>query len=154
MAAFEAGELDRDQVGMAGGELGGPELVIGTGRKSGLPHVGDLQRIVDDAGADLVAEEPVEQVSIEIRVHGQGALRKDRVAELLKLRHDLVVDAGVMMIGAPQHHDSQSVFGLELVEDFAAQGANSGFKLLLFAESNGDSAIVFLFAEAQYRLPG
>ena len=50
VAAFEAGNLDRDQVGMPGGKLGGPEFVVGTSGERGLPHIGDIERVADDAG--------------------------------------------------------------------------------------------------------
>ena len=106
--------------------------------------------MTDRAGADLFAKEPFQQVF----VRGQGALRKDGVAQSLELRHDPMVDAWVVMIGTAQHHDSQSAFGLQLVKDLAGLATEAGFIPLLFAETNGDGAIVLLPAEAQDRLPG
>ena len=62
MAALEAGDLHRHQVWVAGSELGRPDLVIGTGRVGGFPHIGDLKRVADYTGAHFLAEQSLQQV--------------------------------------------------------------------------------------------
>ena len=48
------------------------------------------------------AEQAVQQVFIQ----RQGALRKDWVSEFLELLQNLVVDAGIVMVGPSQHDDA------------------------------------------------
>ena len=74
----------------------------------------------DESGANFVAEEPVEHVFVD----GQCALREDRVAELLELFHDLVVQAGIVVVDAAQHDDADAVFTLKLIERFAGLAAD------------------------------
>src|ERR1700741_3167909 len=93
-------------------KLGRPDLVVGAGGVASLPHVGDIERMLDYTGAHLFSEQALQQVLVE----RERALRKDRVAELLKLVQNFVIQSGVMMIGAAQHHDTDAVFTLELIE--------------------------------------
>src|ERR1700704_3327269 len=99
---------------MARRELGGPDLVIGTGGVASLPHVRDVERMLDYAGANFFSEEALQQVLIERKC----ALRKNRVPELLEFVEDFVVQSGIVMIGPAEHHNADAVFALELVEHF------------------------------------
>src|SRR6266496_388458 len=120
MAALEAGDLQGDQIGMARRELCRPDLVVRARGICVLPDIADVERVLDAARADLFAEESVEQVLIE----RQEALREDRIAELLELVHDLVVDAGIMVIDAPKHDDADAALALQFVERLARALAN------------------------------
>ncbi len=83
-------------------ELGGPDLVVGTGRVGGLPNIANVQRVADYTGAHFLAEQPLQQVFIQ----RQRALREDRVTQLLELFRNFVVDAGIVVIGTSQHDDA------------------------------------------------
>ena len=50
---------------------------------------------------------------------GRRVLREHRVAELLELFQDLVVDAGVVVIRAAQQHDAEAVLALQLLQHLA-----------------------------------
>ena len=67
----------------------------------------------------LVAEEPPEHVVVD----RQRVLREDRIAELLELFEDLVVDARVVVIRPAEQHDAEPVLALELVEHLARRAA-------------------------------
>ena len=68
------------------------------------------------AGLDFVAEETPDDVVVD----RQAVLREHRVAELLELFQDFVVDAGVVVIRAAQQHDAEAVFALQLLQHLAA----------------------------------
>ena len=65
VAALEAGKLQSHQVGMARRKLRRPHFVIRAGGVAILPYVADIQRMRDQAGADLVAEQPFQKVFIQ-----------------------------------------------------------------------------------------
>jgi hypothetical protein len=54
---------------------------------------------------------------------GKRVLGEDRIAELLELFEDLVIDARVVVIGPAQHDDAQPVLALELPQSLARGGA-------------------------------
>jgi len=103
----------------------------------------------DEAAAHLVAEEPIEKVRIE----RQRALRKDWVAELLKLFEDAVVEAGVVMIGAAEHDDPHAAFALQLVENCAGLSLHGSFEMREGLEANSNGSRVFFAREAEHGRP-
>src|SRR5215469_1573444 len=135
---------------MARSELRGPDFVVSTARVGVLPGVADIEGVADHALADVVTEEAFEQVFVD----GQGVLRENRVAELLELVEDLVVQAGVVMLGRPYHHDPDAVFALELIDDLTGAAADAGFILSQSLEAGLDGAVVLFERETEDRLPG
>src|ERR1700745_3871731 len=100
---------------MARCKLGRPDLVICTGGIGVLPHVSNIEWILDYARANFVTEQPVKNVFVD----RQRALREDRIAELLELLHDFVIYAGIMVVRTTKHHDTDAVLALEHVQRFA-----------------------------------
>ena len=88
VAALEARQLERHQVGVAGRELGGPHLLRRVLRVVLRPDVGDVERLDDAPGLDVLAEE-----ARRCRRRSAGDVREDRVAELLELLEDPVVQS-------------------------------------------------------------
>ena len=80
----------------------------------------------DEPGAHFVSEEAVEHILVQ----RQRALREDRIAELLELLHDLVVQAGIVVINAAQHHDADAVFALQLIERLPRLAADLSFAVV------------------------
>ena len=72
------------------------------------------------AGFDLIAEQPPEDVVVD----RQAILREHRVAELLELLQNLVIDAGVVVIRPAQQHHAEAVFALQLFQHFARRAAH------------------------------
>src|SRR5581483_3498566 len=105
--------------------------------------------MADDAGANFVAEQALQQVFIE----GKRVLRKDRIAELLELVHDLVVEAGIMMIGTAEHDDTDAVLTLELVENLAGATADACFVFLKRLESGFACTLVLFVGQTEDGLP-
>ncbi len=68
------------------------------------------------AGANVVAK----QAPDDFVVNRQRTLREDRIAELLELLEDVVVEAGIVVIRPSQQDDADAVLGFELLQDFAA----------------------------------
>ena len=64
----------------------------------------------------VVAEEAPDDVVVD----GQRVLREHRIAELLELFQDFVIDAGIVVIRPAQQHDAEAVFALQLLQHFAA----------------------------------
>lgn len=119
VAAFEAGEFEGDEVGVAGDEFGGPDLARAVFGEAVAPDVVDFEGAFDFAGLHFGAEE-----AFQVRgVGGEALLREDGVAELLEFNADLVVDAGVVVVGPPEHDDAQAVFGFECAEDGARRAS-------------------------------
>jgi hypothetical protein len=58
VAALETRHLERNEIRMPRGELCRPHLMIGARRVAILPHVADIQRMRDESGAYLIAEQP------------------------------------------------------------------------------------------------
>src|SRR5215469_6335487 len=131
-------------------KLGGPHLVVGAARVGVLPRVIDFERAADDAGPDLFAEEPFEQ----IRVEWERVLRKDGIPKLLELIQDLMIESRIVVIGAGQHDDADAVLAFELIEYLPRALANAGLVFSEGHESGLDGAIVFFRREPEYRLPG
>ena len=73
--------------------------------------------LADHAGAHFLAEQPLQQVFVQ----RQRVLREDRIAELLELIQDLVIQAGIVVIGPAQHDDADAVFALQLIEHLRAR---------------------------------
>ena len=65
-----------------------------------------------------------EETPDDVVVDRQAVLREDRVAELLELFQDLVVDAGIVVIRAAQQHHAEAVFALQLFQHFAGCAAH------------------------------
>ena len=149
MSALEAGDFKRDQVRMPRRELGRPDLVVRAGRITVLPDVGNIERMRDESRPHFVSEEPVENIVVD----GQRALREDRVAQLLKLFHDLVVQAGIVVINPPKHHDADTVFALKLIERFTRLTADVSLACLERLEANFEGALILFAAEAEDRPP-
>ena len=72
------------------------------------------------AGQHLFAEQAPDDVVVD----GQAILRKDRVAELLELFQDFVIDSGVVVIRTAQQHHTDAVFALQLFQSFASRAAH------------------------------
>ena len=123
VAALEAGELERDEIGMARGVLGRPDFLAGVLAVGIFPGIADVERMGDDAGAHFFAEKALENFSVD----GQRAERQHGIAELLEFLEDVVVQAGIVVIRARQQDDADAVFGFELLEDFAALLAQDAF---------------------------
>jgi len=76
----------------------------------------------------------------------QCTLRKDRIAQLLELFHDLVVQAGIMVIDAPQHYDADAVFALQLIERCACLAADIRFAGMQRFETCFQCPLIFIAA--------
>jgi hypothetical protein len=142
-------KLQRHQVRVPGGELGRPHLLVGIGRIAVLPDVLDLQRIADRARADLVAEQPLQQIGI----HRQRALREDGIPELLKLFENLVVQPGIVVIRPRQDDDADALLALELIEHFARAALEIRFVGQKLTEAGLHRTLILLFREAEEGLP-
>jgi hypothetical protein len=116
VAALEAGNFQCHQIRMPRRELRRPHFVIRTARIRILPGVGDVERVSDNSGTYLFAEQSLEHVFIE----RQGVLRENRIAQFLELLHNLVIQTGIMMIRPPQHHNPDAIFAFQLIENLAA----------------------------------
>src|SRR5678816_1496891 len=81
VTALEVGNLERHQVGMTRGVLGGPHLARRVLAVRILPYVADVHRARDVTRAHFVAKEAIEDVLVD----GQRILREDGIAELLEL---------------------------------------------------------------------
>src|SRR6185437_5812514 len=103
-----------------------------------------------DARLHLVAE----QLPDNLLIYGQRVLREHRIAELLELLQDFVIDAGIVVIRPAQQHDSQAVFGFQLLENFARLAAHNVVReLVQRLQALLHGAIVLFFAQAQNVLP-
>jgi len=51
-------------------------------------------------------------------------------SRVLKFFHDLAIEAGMVMIDAPQHDDANAVFALKLVERLTRLAAHIVFTIL------------------------
>src|SRR5579883_137792 len=150
VAAFKIGNFKRHQIGMPRGELRGPHFVIRAGGIGVFPNIGNIQRMLDHAGANLFAEQPIEQ----ILVHRQSALRKNRITELLKLLHNFVIQPRIVMIRPAEHHDADPIFPLQLVQYFSSLFANAGFVIFESFVPRLDGALIFFNRKTQHRIPG
>ena len=112
MAAFEVRQFDRNQVGMARGELGGPEFMVGSRRAGDLPDIGHRKRGSDQALRHFGPEETLEQVFVQRQV----GLRKDRIAELLQRIQYSLVQARIVMIGTAEQDQADLVLPLQFVQ--------------------------------------
>src|SRR6202042_3666489 len=121
VSAFEAGNFERHQIRMARRKLRCPNFVVGAARVGILPSVSDVERTGNDAGANFFAEQALKEVVVK----RQRVLREDRVAELLELVENFVVEAWVVMVGTRQHDDSNAILALELVEHLARTVADT-----------------------------
>src|SRR5271165_3141549 len=148
VAALEVRDLHGHQVGMARGELGRPDLVIGAGGVAGLPYVSDIEWMLDHAGADFFSKQALQQVFVE----WQRTLRKDRVAELLELVEDFVVQAGIVMIGTAEHHNADAVLTLELVEHVARLVPHASLVFVERLIAGLDGALVLFGRQAEQGL--
>ena len=124
--------------------------MVRTARIGILPGVGDIEWAGNYAGAHFLAKQALQQVVID----GESVLREDGIAQLLEFIEDLVVEAGVVMIRAPEHHDTNTIFPLELIQYLARATPNARFVFLERGESRLDSAIVFFQRESENGLQG
>ncbi len=93
--ALKAREFERNQVGMARSELGGPDFLVGVLGVAVLPDIRDIEGILDKSGVDIRLEERPHEVIVD----RQRVDRQHRIAEFLQLVRDLVVHAGIVVIG-------------------------------------------------------
>ena len=93
---------------MACREFGGPYFHIAAGRGGCFPHVGNVQRMADDAGAHFITKKALQQIFVQ----RERILGKHRISALLEFLQDAVVQAGIMVIGPRQHYESQLIFPL------------------------------------------
>ncbi len=145
MPAFEAGEVDCDQVRVSRHVFCRPDLLAGVLAVVVFPDVGDVHRVSDEAGPYVLAEQPVENVLV-LR---QGVDAEDGVTPPLHVYHDLVVQAGVVVVRPAEHHDTDIPFLFQAVQhlsrfgperdlvEFAPriQGYLHRFSVLLFSEA-------------------
>jgi hypothetical protein len=150
VSALEAAQLHRHQVGMPGRELRGPQLETARRGRGVLPHVGDVAGIADQSPADLVAEQPVQ----EVRVGRQRALGQDRVAERLQPFQDAVVDARVVVVDAAEHQDREAALALHAVEDLERPALEPGLEALLGGEALRDGPQVLGLRQPEQVAPG
>jgi len=110
-------------------------LVV-VGRHRGLGHELGQRNFgtpVSRLHLSLLAKHAFENVLVD----GERVLPEDRVAQLLELLADFVVDPWVVVIRPGQHHHADALFALELVQDFASLPAEprvkvgQGFEALL-----------------------
>src|SRR5580704_2636805 len=107
---------------MTGGELGRPNFVVGAAGIGILPRVGNVERMADHSSANFVAEQPFQEVFVE----RQSVLREDGIPKLLELLYDFVIETGIVVIGAAEHHDANAILSPELVLYLACPLANAG----------------------------
>ena len=62
--------------------------------------------MLDQPGPHVVAE----QLPDDVVVDGQRILREHRIAQLLELFQDLVVDARIVVVRTAEQHDAEAVF--------------------------------------------
>ena len=149
MAALEIGYFQRNQVGMPGREFGGPDLMVRAGRVGVFPNVVDIERMLDRSRPHFLSEQPLQQVLIQ----RQRALREDRITQLLKLVHDLVIQTGIMMIGPSQHHNADAIFALQLIHGFPGLPLDALFIVFERFEAGLNRSFVFSPGNPKYRLP-
>ena len=75
--------------------------------------------MLDEPCLDVFLKERVDDVLVD----GQRLQGQNGVADLLELLEDFVVDARIVVVGAAQQDDADTVLGLEPFEDFPALGA-------------------------------
>ena len=126
-----------------------PDFVVGAAGIRVLPGVADIERAADHAGADFLAEQAFQHIFVE----RQRVLREDRIAELLELVENLVIQARIVMIRPAEHDDADAVLALELVEHLARAAADAGFVVLQRRESGLDGTVVFFLRKPENRLP-
>ncbi len=126
-------------------ELRRPDFVVGAAGVGILPGIADVERVTDDSGPHFVAEQPLQHVFVE----RQRVLREDRIAQLLELFHDLVIEAGIVVIGPAQHDDADPVFALQLVEHLAGALANVGLVIRQRLEADFDRAVILFQRQTQ-----
>ena len=149
MAALKARHLERHQIRMPRRELRRPHLVVGAARVRVLPHVLDIERMLDGPALDILGEQPLHKVLVE----RQRALRENRVAELLEFFQDLVIQARIVVIDASQHHDADAVFAFQLIQNLARPLADAGFVIVERRVAALDGPLVFFLRQAQHRFP-
>ena len=101
--------------------------------------------MADHPGPHFLAEQPLQHVL----VHRQRVLREDRIAELLELFHDLVIEPRIVVIRPAQHDDADAVLALELVHRLAGASADARVVLFERLEADLDGALVLLFRETE-----
>src|SRR5262249_25854374 len=148
VAALERRELERHEIWMPGGELRRPYLVVRAGRIAVLPDVLDLESMGESPAANLVPEQPFEQVLVE----RQRALREHRIPELLELLEDLVIQPRIVVIRPREDDDPDPVLALELIDDRARTAADVRLVRLELAEADLDGTRVLLGRQAEQRL--
>src|SRR5215471_7395334 len=131
---------------MARDILRGPDLAAGVFAVAVLPDIVDAHGMRRFAGQHIVAEEAPDDVVVD----RQAVLREYRVAELLELFQDFVVDAGVVVIRAAQQDHAQAVFALELLQHFAGSAAHGHvFEVVRRAVTLLHSALVLFGSQAE-----
>src|SRR5262249_13835031 len=145
VTTLEARKLEGDEVRMPRRELCRPDFQVRVRGIAVLADVLDFERIADGAGADLVAEESLQ----EIGIRRQRALRKHGVAEFLELLEDFVVQPGVVMVWPCEHHDTDALFAFQLIEDVPSASLDIRLVREQFTERGLDGPLVFFFGESE-----
>jgi biotin synthase-like enzyme len=101
-----------------------------------LPYIGDIQRRTNNPGCNFCSEQAVQQIGIE----RQQALRKDGIAKPMEFLKDALIEARVVVIGAPQHDKSNSAAFFEIVKSVPSLLAQSDFKAIPRSKRNVDRA--------------
>ena len=145
VAALEAGKLQRHQVGMPRDVLRGPHLAAGV---LAVASSSRRRRWPADAAISPATHFLAEQPPDDVVVDRQAILREHRVAELLELFQDLVIDAGIVVIRPAQQHHAEAVFALELLQHFARRAAHGDVVEVLAArDSPASTARLFSSGE-------
>src|SRR5580704_5529577 len=143
--ALETGNFERHQIGVARSKFRRPDFVIRTARIGILPGIGNVERMAGNAGSHFLAEQALQQVF----VLWQSILRKNRIAKLLELLENLVIQAGIVMVGTSQHHNTDAVFALQLVQYLAGTIADIAFVVFQRSKSSLNRPVVFLLRQSE-----
>ncbi len=134
---------------MARGELRCPNFVIGAAGVGVLPGVSDVERTADHACPHLIAKEPFEHVFVD----RESVLRKNGIAEFLKLIQDFMVKSRIVVVGTSQHDDADAVILFQLIKHLSGALANASFVFFQSRKSGFHRAVVFLKRQTEHWLP-
>ncbi len=105
--------------------------------------------MADDAGAHFIPKKAIEQILVQRK----SVLREHRIAALLELFHDPVIQPWIVVIGPRQHHHAEPVLPLQHVKHVTGAASHRVLILVQRFKTFFDGPLVFLFREAQHRLP-
>src|SRR6266567_8560892 len=90
----------------------GPDFVICAARIRILPGITDIERAADRSGSNFFAKEAFEHILVQ----RQSVLGENWIPEFLELLQDLMIQARIVVIGTSQHHDTDTILALKLIE--------------------------------------